>query len=139
VRNLTVAHLLVPGLLVWSCSAAPAASPTPSVVAAGPTLEITSPKPGEVISPPTPVRFAVSDFAVAKGAGHIEVFMPGVPGSASVPLQETDEPGLAYLPADKFLSGKRDLTFVLARGDGAHLDNPEARVTITGLTIQGRR
>ena len=69
-RNLNVAHLLVQGLLVWSCSAAPSASPTANVVAAGPqTLEITSPKPGEVISPPTPVRFAVSDFAVVKGAG----------------------------------------------------------------------
>jgi hypothetical protein len=124
--------------LVWQCSAAPT-GPAAGAVAAGPTLEITSPKPGETISPPTPVRFAVTDFTVAKGAGHIEVFMPGVSSSPNVPLQETDEPGLAYLPADKFLSGKRDLTFVLARGDGTHLDNPEARVTITGLTIQGRR
>jgi len=119
---------------VGACSSSPLAIQT--IV---PTLEILSPKDGETITPPTAVRFAVTGFTLATGRGHIEVFMAAIAESPRVALETSDEPGLAYLPDDKGFTGRRDLVFVLAEADGTLLENPEARVTIHGLTIEGRR
>jgi hypothetical protein len=124
---------------VGACTAVPAEGRVQSVAGTVPTLEILSPKDGETITPPTAVRFAVTGFTLAEGGGHIEVFVRGVADSPGVALQTSEEPGLAYLPANKLFSGRRDLTFALARTDGTLLENPEARVTIYGLTIVGGR
>ena len=110
-----------------------------NVEGAVPTLKILSPKDGETITLPSAVRFAVTGFTLAKEEGHIEVFMRGSDESGGVALETSDEPGLAYLPDNKFFAGRRDLIFVLAKADRTHLENSEARVTISGLTIQGRR
>ena len=104
-----------------------------------PTLEILSPHDGDTITPPTPVRFTVTGFTLGEGGGHIQAFARGLAERVSVELKASDVPGLAYLPADKFLTGRRDLTFALARADGTLLENPEARVTVVGLTIRGGR
>ena len=73
------------------------------------------------------------------GSGHIVAFVGGLADRISVDLQAGNEPGLAYLPADKRLSGRRDLTFALVKADGSMLANPEARATVYDLTIQGGR
>jgi hypothetical protein len=104
-----------------------------------PTLVILSPNDGETITPPTPVRFTVSGFTLGQGGGHIEAFVAGMADTLSVELQLSGTSGLAYLPANKLLTGMRDVTFVLARADGTLLENPEARVTVSRLTILGGR
>ena len=119
--------------------AAPAQGQGPSTPAAVPTLHILSPKDGETITLPSAVRFEVTGYTLARGDAHIAAFMRGVADGPVVALDSSDEAGLAYLPSNKFLTGKRDLTFALARADGTLLDNPEARVTVSGLTIQGGR
>jgi len=109
---------------------------TPGIV---PTLEILSPTDGATINPPTAVRFTVSGFSLADGNGHIEVVVRGLGNDVRVELQSGGAPGLAYLPANKLLTGRRDLTFILTQADGTPLENPEARVTVYGLTILGGR
>jgi hypothetical protein len=135
-----------------SCTSAatPAATPTsvaPASVngqeqrtpAAVPALQILSPKDGETITLPSAVRFEVTGFTLTRGGAHIAAFIRGVADGPVVALDSSDETGLAYLPSNKFLTGKRDLTFALAGADGTLLGNPEARVTVSGLTIQGGR
>ena len=48
-------------------------------------------------------------------------------------------PVVAVLPDDKLLSGRRDLTFVLVSADGTQLANREARATVYGVVLAGRR
>jgi hypothetical protein len=148
----SVVLLFAVNAFMSSCTSAPApaATPTPvapaaaqgqgqSTPAAVPALQILSPKDGETITLPSAVRFEVTGFTLARGGAHIAAFMRGVADGPVVALDSSDETGLAYLPSNKFLTGKRDLTFALARADGTLLENPEARVTVSGLTIQGGR
>jgi len=104
-----------------------------------PTLQVLVPKDGETVTPPTAVRYTVAGYTLGEGGGHIVAFVGNLRDRISVDLQAAYEPGLAYLPADKSLSGRRDLTFALAKADGSLLANPEAHVTVYGLTIQGGR
>ena len=85
------------------------------------------------------MRFEVTGFTLAREGAHIAAFIRGVADGPVVALDSSDQTGLAYLPSNKLLTGKRDLTFALARADGTLLENPEARVTVSGLTIQGGR
>ena len=85
------------------------------------------------------MRFEVTGFTLARGGAHIAASCEAWPTVLVVALDSSDEAGLAYLPSNKLLTGKRDLTFALARADGTLLENPEARVTVSGLTIQGGR
>jgi hypothetical protein len=105
----------------------------------GPTLSILSPKDGDTITPPTAVRYEVTGMTASQGRERVIVFMRDVADSPRVTLEPGDQPGLAYLPSDKLLTGRRDLTFVLARPDGTLLENPEARATVYRVTIEGRR
>ena len=104
-----------------------------------PTLEILSPEDGDTINPPTAVRFTVTGFAVGKGGGRIQAFVNGLAATVNVELRPSAEPGVATLAPNKLLSGRRNLTFALAQADGTLLENPEARVTVYGLTIHGGR
>jgi hypothetical protein len=135
-----------------SCTSAATPEATPTSVAPAsvqgqeqstsatvPTLQILSPKDFETITLPAAVRFEVTGFTLTSGGAHIAAFIGGVADGNVVALDSSDETGLAYLPSNKFLTGKRDLTFALARADGTLLANPEARVTVSGLTIQGGR
>ena len=51
----------------------------------------------------------------------------------------TRTPRVLTLPDDKVLTGKRDLTFVLVRPDGWRPANREARATVYGVLLAGRR
>jgi len=137
-----VLMLLATNLLVASCSTprdiSSAITPT-SQQAAVPTLRILSPKDSDTIVLPSRVRFTVNAFTVAKGEGQVKAFAAGSADSPVVALEISDEPGVASLPSNKFLTGRRDLTFALANADGTLLENPEARVTVRQLTIQGGR
>ena len=98
-----------------------------------PTLQVLSPKDGETVTPPTAVRYAVTGYTLGQGDAHIVAFLGSLTDRISVDLQAGNQPGLAYLPADKRLSGRRDLTFALVNSDGSPLANPEARATVYGL------
>ena len=104
-----------------------------------PALQILSPKDGETITLPSAVRYAIKGVTLAADGAHIEAFLQGVADSPMVVLELSDEVGLAYLPSNKLLTGRRDLTFVLTRADGTRFDNGESRVTVYKLTIQGGR
>jgi hypothetical protein len=104
-----------------------------------PMLEILSPRDGQRIVLPARVRYALSGFRLGPGAGSILAWVQGAQQDTRVELQLDGEQGLATLPDDKLFAGRRDLTFALARADGWVLRNPEANVTIYGLTVIGRR
>lgn len=104
-----------------------------------PVLQILAPKDGETITPPTEVRYAVAGFGLGGDEGRIVAFVRGVADPIHVKLELTSQSGVANLPANKLLTGKRDLVFALARADGTLLQNPEARQTVYGLTIFGGR
>ena len=135
--------VFVTNLLVASCTTMPSEIPSATTHTASadtvPTLQILSPKEDDTITLPSAVRFAVRGFTVAKGGGQIKAFMQGAADGPVVVLEFSNEEGLAYLPSNKLLTGKRNLTFALAKADGTLLSNPEARVTVQRLTIQGRR
>jgi hypothetical protein len=152
VSQTSVVLLFAVNALMSACTSATSPAPTPTSVAAAPVqnqgqgapasapaLHILSPKDGETITLPAAVRFEITGFTLARGGAHIAAFIRGVPDGPVVALDSSDETGLAYLPSNKLLTGKRDLTFALARADGTLLENPEARVTVSELTIQGGR
>jgi hypothetical protein len=102
-----------------------------------PTLQLLDLRDGATLTLPFAVRYAVTGFSIGGSTGKIVVL-------ANVPERPTLEPdlstpGVAYLPDDKMLSGRRDLTFVLARPTGEQLANREARVTVYGVTLAGRK
>lgn len=107
------------------------------VLGAVPTLQLIDLRDGGTIRLPLAVRYSVTGFRVGAGAGRIVALT----NDAERPTLElnVETPGVAYLPDDKMLTGKRDLTFVLAEADGTQLTNREARVTVFGVTIAGRR
>ena len=154
VSQTSVVLLFALNAFVSACTSAASPAATPTSVTAGPAqnqgqsttpaatvpaLQILSPKDGDTITLPGAVRFEVTGFTLARGGAHIAAFIRGVPDAPVVALDSSDETGLAYLPSNKLLTGKRDLTFALARADGTLLENPEARVTVSALTIQGGR
>jgi hypothetical protein len=133
----SVVLLVTSTMFVGTCSSA---SPVAAggIQGGGPTLTIISPKAGETITPPTAVRFAVAG-STQSNRDRIVVFMRDVADSPRVMLEPSNEAGLAYLPDNKLYTGRRDLTFVLATADGTMLENAEARVTVVGVIIEGRR
>ena len=104
-----------------------------------PTLELLSPADGDTITLPTAVRFAISGYKPINGDGHIQAILREGSERIIIDLQQSKEPGLAYLPANKLLSGRRDLTFTLTTADGTPLKNAEAGATVRALTIEGGR
>jgi hypothetical protein len=98
-----------------------------------PSLQLVGLIDGAVLRLPAQVRFAVTGFRVGPGAGGITM----IAGSREYPLELGA--GVLTLPDDKLLTGKRDLTFVLVRPDGTRLANREARATVYGVVLAGRR
>lgn len=110
------------------------------VATGAPTLEIVSPEAGATIQLPAQVVYRISNFDVGRPPlGRVEAFAAG--SDARVALELGERAGTAELPDVKaaFLPGRRDVTFALATADGTLLPNPEARVTVHDLTIEGRR
>lgn len=104
-----------------------------------PTLEILSLHDGGTIVLPAEISYKILKFGVgAPPLGHIELTATDVgPKWLSV----TEQEGVMTVPDVKewFLVGRRDLTFALATADRIRLPNPEARVTIRGVRIEGRK
>ena len=91
---------------------------------------------GQSLNLPASVRYSVAGLRVANDAGRIAMLTPG----ATQPRElDFGADGVVYLPNDPLLTGKRDLTFVLVGANGVTLRNPEARVTVYGLLLSGRR
>ena len=100
-----------------------------------PTLQLLL-SDGDTLHLPAAVRYAVTGFRVGRGAGGI---VAATEGGNRVELQLGREAGVAYLPDDKMLTGKRDLTFTLTQADGTPLTNREASVTVFDILFTGRR
>ncbi len=110
------------------------------IVIGVPSLEIVSPKSGDTIALPAQVTYRVTNFGVGSAPlGHLEVWVAGVPTSVEVAL--TAASGTATIPDVKsaFLPGHRELNFSLATADRSLVPNAEARVTVSGVTIAGRK
>jgi hypothetical protein len=102
-----------------------------------PTLQLLDLRDGGTIRLPLAVRYSATGFRIGPGAGRIVALT----NDAQRPTLDlnVETPGVAYLPDDKMLTGKRNLTFVLSEADGTQLTNREARVTVYDVTIAGRR
>jgi hypothetical protein len=85
---------------------------------------------GATLHLPAAIHYAVSGLT---GRTHVALLTGGRT------LDLTAAAGVLTLPDDKMLTGKRDLTFVLERADGTRLANREARVTVYGVLLAGRR
>lgn len=105
-----------------------------------PALQILAPRDGETVTLPTEVRYALTDPDGALQSGAQLHAIVGDPATGFVlELIPTGTAGVALLPDDKRLPGRRDLTFVLARPDRTPYPNPLARATVRDLIIAGRR
>ena len=80
---------------------------------------------------PASVPFAVTGFA-----GRVVLVTAGTTYDLGTTVRT---PRLLTLPDDKRLTGKRDLSFVLVRPDGSRPANREARATVYGVLLAGRR
>jgi hypothetical protein len=118
----------------------PASSVRPETVNAStvPTLTILSPRSGDRVSSPVPIRYVVSGLDVRPDRGHLHLYL-GDPGSSrlfELPLRSAT--GVVYLQGHPMLSGRREiLTFQLATADHRLVQNPEARVTLHNVIIEG--
>jgi hypothetical protein len=102
----------------------------PVVFGLVPTLQVGL-TDGAALRLPATVPFAVRGFA-----GRVVLLAAG----RSYDLGATARmPPVLTLPDDKKLTGKRDLTFVLVRPDGSRPANREARATVYGVLLAGRR
>jgi hypothetical protein len=101
-----------------------------------PTLSILSPRSGDRVSAPVPIRYVVTGFV--SGSTSLFVYL-GVPGSSlefELPLRAMT--GVVYLEDQPMLSGKRTLTFKLAVNHQP-LQNPETQVVLRHVVIEGKR
>jgi hypothetical protein len=101
-------------------------------------LTIVSPSAGDTVRMPFPVHYRVSCFKIgAAPAGHIELVF----GSSRVQriVLKSIVVGIASVPRDPRLPGRRTLLLRLARADRTLLANPEARATVGPLSISGPR
>ena len=88
--------------------------------------------------------FSVS-YRVACPAGgcadfaYLQVSVAGVDPFIAIDVPIEAMTGTVEIPADKRMTGLRDLTFTLASADREPLEWPTASVTIHDLTIAGPR
>jgi hypothetical protein len=102
----------------------------PVAVGVVPTLQVGL-TDGAALRLPATIPFAVSGFA-----GRVALLAVGKTYDLGT---TTRRPRVVTLPDDKMLTGKRDLTFVLVRSDGSRPANREARSTVYGVLLAGRR
>lgn len=109
------------------------------IVLGVPALEILSLKDGGKIVLPAAISYRITNFGVGTPPlGHIELTATEV---GPIPLSVAEQEGVLTIPDVKewFLVGRRDMTFALATADRVRLPNPEARVTIHDVRIEGRK
>lgn len=120
--------------------AAAGAQASPAVDRATPTLVILSPHNGQEVVSPFVVRYRVTGFAVGKPLRRYLHAYTGKPGASfRIELPLLRQAGQVTVPDHPMLSGRRNLTFVLARANHQDLRNPEARFTVYRLLISGSR
>jgi hypothetical protein len=131
---------LLPGTLtlVLSAAAIAGAEPSASPAACGPPrLTIVSPVHGETVRPPLEVRFRIRCFRVGPAPyGHLHAWTGPLGASPRIELRPHRQIGIVVLP-DPVLSGRRTLTFQLARANHASVGNREARVVVRGVLFEG--
>lgn len=111
------------------------ASATTRPPARAPTLRILSPKSGAQILLPAAIRYEVTGYR----AGYLRAFV-GHPGTSfHIEIPFNNPSGVVYLPNNKQLSGRRDVTFWLATRDHRLLPNQQAHVTVNNLLLMGGR
>jgi hypothetical protein len=130
---------LLPGALSLVLCAASIAGGKPSAANATcgpPRLTILSPAPGETVRPPPEIRFRIRCFRVGPAPyGHLHAWT-GPPGaSPRLELRPHRQSGMVVLP-DPLLSGRRTLTFQLARANHSTVRNREARVVVRGVVFE---
>jgi hypothetical protein len=104
-----------------------------------PVLRILNPQDGQSLALPTEVRFEVDEPTGGLPSGsHLGVSVTDPSGSFALDLAVVSA-GVAVLPDDKRLPGRRDLSFVLVQPDDTPYANPLARATVRELLIAGRR
>ena len=118
-------------------SAGPSTTQGPAVRV--PTLRILSPKSDAQILLPAAIRYQITGLEVGRGRGHLHAYVGNPDQTFHIELPLSKPSGVAYLPDDKQLSGRRDVTFRLATADHRLLTNPEAGVTIRNLLLMGSR
>jgi hypothetical protein len=135
IRGLVVVCLLA---MTWLACTASAQGGDQTV----PTLKVLQPTDGETITLPAEIYYEVTGLEAGDSPyyAYMNVFVGEDPEESfqiEIPLES--QSGVAELPDDKRLPGRKDLTFQLARADHTLLSNPEAIVTIRELVIEGRR
>lgn len=132
---------LIAAFVLAGCGASPVpgATPTPSGATSGPSLRIASPKEGDSVQQPVQVEYVITGIDADAIQQYRLQVMVGSPPISTTELALTGLDGTAVLPADKLLTGRRDLTFTLVRLDGTTPTNPALAVTIRGVTITGGR
>ena len=106
----------------------------------GAVLRILQPAAGDTVTLPAAIHYEVTGFEVgALSGGHMHAFVVGIENGfwADIPLER--QSGVAVLPDNKLLTGKRDVTFQLARSDHTLLPDPEASVIVENLIMEGGR
>jgi hypothetical protein len=123
--------------LVLSAAAIAGAEPSASPAACGPPrLTIVSPEPGETVRPPLEVRFRIRCFQVGPAPyGHLHAWTGPLGASPRIELRPRRQIGIVVLP-DPVLSGRRTLTFRIARANHAPVRNREARVVVRGVLFE---
>jgi hypothetical protein len=119
-----------------STTGSAAVRPTTTRLPARPaTLRILSPRPGAQVLLPAAVHYEVTGYQT----GYLRAFVgdPGTSFHIDIPFKKPT--GVVYLPNDKQLSGRVDLTFWLVTPNLQVLANREAHVTVINLLLMGSR
>lgn len=103
-----------------------------------PALAILSPRSGETVRAPFPVRYRVRCFRVGPGSGHLHAWLErnGMQTHIELPLRRTY--GTVTFPDHPLNSGRRTVLFELARADHTRVRARTARVVVL-LMIEGMR
>jgi hypothetical protein len=116
------------------------AQASPAVDRAVPTLAILAPHNGQEVVAPFAVRYRITGFDVGNPPRkymHVYTGKPGASFRIELPLSR--QAGRVTVPDHPMLSGRRNLTFVLARANHQDLRNAEARSTVYRVLISGSR
>jgi hypothetical protein len=103
-----------------------------------PTLAILSPRSGETVKAPFPVRYRVRCFRVGPGSGHLHAWLNPERNGMRVELPLRRTYGTVTFPDHPLFSGRRTVLFELARADHPRVRARMARVVVL-LMIEGMR
>jgi hypothetical protein len=115
-------------------------APSASAQTSETALEILSPRSGARVDAPFSVNYRVAcPPEGCAGFAYLHVSVAGVDPLIAIDVPIDAMTGTIEIPADKRMTGLRDLTFTLASPDREPLEWPAASVTIRDLTIAGPR